>query len=731
MKEIKIENEIDHKVKSDLLNQTSANLLEVPAQENWLKKHALEPFIKSALIEPASVVTQFLPESKQAKIQEEKPRALSTSNMAEGLTEMAFSMAGSALVYGTMAALTKKAGFALAGKSLLDTSMTSALTSNAGSMIAGAAIYDLARKPHEGETRLGNAAAGAVAFAVFGGGHHLIADKGTVIKLASLPLIGAIGGLAQKQTSIGISQQRWLTGAEIEQSAVQGALLNSFMPLASKGISRLLEQSPQKIASIEAQKPQSSLTSPLKSRLDEINRVRTQELLRQSQPLTAENRLRAMEELRERATTVPSIGRGTTAANNVAFIEANKPFTALSRDSVNQGEKTRTDFGLEYKARPTEKITSERRYESITPQIKEARDKLGNTLNSQLDSHDVRELKNALTDLKYFSESTRIPERMRVKTILEINALVSQKAVNTNLSQVDRALLGSDVLKNITLPYSCITQLGGTCIVASYEVRLASLYPDRYANLIRQVATNGTYRALDGSTTHVPSNSISNADTRLSGNHASRLFQVTLPNIAWQASTKRPDGTSVRAGSLVYEMPGTNTYLMDYSSGKRGVPLLDHDNQIINSPYLNAPKQTMINDKIVGHPEIFQITRARLIGERPYERRGSFQYKSQEHLQRFLQEVSEGKRKDARFPLLIDVDADRIQRGLRKTFTGEPAMNHVATLLSYDSKTGKVEMNNTWSRGNGDYLRERAISMEKLWKALPRPKLPDSSEAPN
>lgn len=674
--DFQLEKQIEKQVESDLLSKASANLLELPQQENWLKKHALEPFIRSAVLEPASVITQFAgSHAKDNSSAEQRKKQLSSTNLAEGFTEMAASMAGAALVYGTMAALTKRAGLALAGSGLVDRSITNALTSNVGSMIAGAALYDFARKPHEGETRLGNAASGAVAFAVFAGGHQLVADKGLAIRLASFPLIGAAGGLAQKQTNVGISQQRWLNGAEMEQAAVQGAILNSLMPLASKGISGLLE--------VQAQK----------NLLAESSGAHIDDLMRKARPITAENRRLVMEEL----------GRGRTV-----------PLVAKSPDSGSPSNLS-PEHGHLYKVAPIELATTEGRYQQLTPQIQQARNRLANTLNERLEAYNGRILQDAFTDLKHFSERTQLPERMRVRTILEINAMMRRPEVATNLSQTDRAFLGSDILKNITMPGACINQIGGTCVVASYEVRLASLYPQKYANLIRQVATTGSYRSLDGTVTKIPVNSISNADTRGEGNHANRLFQLTVPNIAWQTATKRPDGASVPAGSLVYEMPGNRTYLMDYSSDKRGVPTLNYHNQIIDHPYLTRSSQALIDDRIVGRSEIFQITRST-----GHDARGTFSYKSFDDLKGFLGEIAEGKRKDARFPLLIDVDADRIQRGLRKTFTGDPEMNHTATLLSYDGKSGKIELNNTWSSGSGDYVSNKAINLEKLWKALPR-----------
>lgn len=706
MKELDVQ--LAQKIKNDVSGFAETNLLEAPEKENWLRKHALEPFVKSAIVEPASVFTQFLPEAYQPNIKETPKPSASSGRLAETLSDITFSMAGAAIVYGGMAVLTKGASASLAEKGFLNRTLATALTNTTGSMVTGAAIYDFARKPHEGETRLGNAASGAAAFAIFGGGHHLTADKGVAIKLAAMPLIGAVGGLVQKQTNVGISQNRLLSGAEVEQAAVQGALLNTLMPLASSGVSKLFAQHQGNRSVADFQK-----TSPeplLKDKAKEVQRSAEQDVLRRALPINPQNRQWAMDELgRGRSVPLVPLKPNSTVSETGVVEIAHPPNSKPTNEAA-------ADLGRHYKIEPTEIVTTERRYVQINASIKTMRDRLANTFNDVLEPGNTKALEITLDSLKLFSENTKIPERMRIRTMLEIEALIRHRNVKTELSQVDRAFIGADVLKNIFMPDVCIRQIGGTCVVASYEVRLASLYPQKYANLIRQVATTGSYRGTDGSITRVPANSISNADTYGEGNHANRLFQVTAPNIAWQNSTQRPDGSSVPAGSVVFEMPGTRTYLMDYSDSKRGVPLLNSRNEIIDSPYMHREHQATIDDKIVGRGEIFQITHSK-----GNDSRGAFTYTSLENLKQFLSDVGQGKRRDTRFPLLIDVDADRIQRGLRKKFEGDPQMNHTATLLSYNEKTGKAELNNTWSAGSGDYVDRKAVTLENLWKALPRP----------
>ncbi len=741
LKELDVQ--IAQKIRNDVSSITEASLLDAPEQENWLKKHALEPFVRSAIVEPASVFTQFLPEAYQPKINEVQKPSASSGRLAENLSDMAFSMAGAAVVYGGMAVLTKGASASLAEKGFLNGTLAAALTNTTGSMITGAAIYDFARKPHQGETRLSNMAAGVTGFAVFGAGNHLIADKGLALKLAALPAIGALGGLAQKQTSIGISESRWLNSLEIEQAAVQGAMLNTMMPLATKGISKLLEQ-------------QQKQSPP-----DTISRETEHDVLRRAIPITAENRKKAIDHLNSGTTApwnapgakglvpevapkeIPQIGpteliiqESTPLKRRV--VPAVKSTESNLKPSVTDSTGTEIPSGAieqpapEVKIRTNEIIRSDKaapaeielvsedfRYRKLTLDIKLTRDRLGTQLFEQLEPRAKGDsLYKTLDFLKSFSEDSRIPEKARVATMREIQKLIEPKTVSTNLSQLDRARIGSDIIDNVRLPDFCIRQLGGTCVIASYEVRLASLYPERYADLIRQVATTGKYQALDGSVTQVPRNSFSNSKTDYVANQASRLFQVTAPNIAWQQSIKRPDGSSVAPGNLIYEMPGKKTFLKDYSTNPKGTALLSAEGKTIDSPHLPREAQTFIDEKIVGRGEIFQITR-----KSAHEVPGNFYYRDMTQLSEFLRDVSQGKRKDARFPLLIDVDANLIQDGIKLKSTAEPVMNHSATILGLNWKNGNIELNNTWSTGNGDFIREKALTVEQLWTVLPRPKL--------
>ncbi|MBX9719929.1 MAG: hypothetical protein K2X81_00915, partial [Candidatus Obscuribacterales bacterium] len=75
-----------------------------------------------------------------------------------------------------------------------------------------------------------------------------------------------------------------------------------------------------------------------------------------------------------------------------------------------------------------------------------------------------------------------------------------------------------------------------------------------------------------------------------------------------------------------------------------------------------------------------------------------------------------------RFPLMISVDGDRLINGANSpTIFRNREGTHLATLMSYDPKTQKVELNNTWG-DEDDFLGDRALSLSQLWEYLPRPK---------
>lgn len=256
------------------------------------------------------------------------------------------------------------------------------------------------------------------------------------------------------------------------------------------------------------------------------------------------------------------------------------------------------------------------------------------------------------------------------------------------------------------------------------KLRLATIYPELYASLIMQVALAGQYRCTNGSMVRYPMNSFSNEKTGEKSNWASRLFQVTAVNIAWQNNTIRPDYLSAEKGALRYELIGDYEVLKDYSvERENGWPVYFYSGSKCTSPALDRDQDSLIDQLITGQKTVIQIC---AYNPRFKGSLGTFVYRSQEELQKFLEYTSTNKlpgvKFPVKFPLKITVDGGRLRSSFSQhTVYGSAVATHEVTIMYYNPSTKKVGLNNTWG-AEKDWTGDHALGIEHLWFILPKPK---------
>lgn len=132
-----------------------------------------------------------------------------------------------------------------------------------------------------------------------------------------------------------------------------------------------------------------------------------------------------------------------------------------------------------------------------------------------------------------------------------------------------------------------------TCALASLEVTAYTRAPEEATKLVSDVLKTGKFTTADGTEVRVDPfslqpelGSLKIDDVALNKHwnptqyrsYASQIFQTTAANIYWQTRTVNPDGESVPAGSLRYELrfdpdKGADStpvgYVVDYSSGSQ------------------------------------------------------------------------------------------------------------------------------------------------------------------
>lgn len=176
---------------------TESNLLQDLSKDHsasaWLAENVLHPFINGT--GAVQIYNNFAKE-KVGPAYVAPAKTLSTEWAVHTLA----SASGAALTY---AVVGKAAGMgmgALSSKLGLEGTAANFMNSQAAANIVGAGLYDFAKAPNPGETRLGNAAGSVAAFAAFGMGNKLIGSsqmfaENAVTRGLGRVAVGAAGGL--------------------------------------------------------------------------------------------------------------------------------------------------------------------------------------------------------------------------------------------------------------------------------------------------------------------------------------------------------------------------------------------------------------------------------------------------------------------------------------------------------------------------------------------------------
>ncbi len=215
----------------------------------WLQGNVLDPAANAVFIEPYNAVAgtinavgqelfkeTFLPKAVPLAVEEAKFGSTQwlVQSVSGGLaTAIPYAIAG------------KFAGCALAGagENLALKGVAASFCKNEiAAQVIGAGVYDGMRDTRPGETRFGNAVAGAASFAVFGIGNHSFQHVSGSAQLFSRLTIGALGATTQTFVSDGISRHRLPTQAELTQSAISGSVMNVALPTVHQTLGKAVDQ---------------------------------------------------------------------------------------------------------------------------------------------------------------------------------------------------------------------------------------------------------------------------------------------------------------------------------------------------------------------------------------------------------------------------------------------------------------------------------------------------------
>lgn len=289
--------------------KNAASLLESDESGNWAKENVLNPFINGTGV--IQLYNNFVSEKKEP-LKVAQAKMLSRDWAVQAVS----SAAGAILPY---ALAGKAAGFALesTGNKLGLQGMAGRFfASETTAQVIGAGLYDFAKSPHKGETRLGNAAGSMVGFGLFSVGNRLVdyklANSATGWNVLGKIGAGAVGGLGSYETSTRVSEQlgeKTDTSWEARTNAmVNGAFLNVAMPLVQKGTTRVIDEL------VHAQSWGKGI--PIARQLDYLG-FKDPELLK----LAKENPLARVKMVED----APQGSRADTHTNTVDFVKSEGP----------------------------------------------------------------------------------------------------------------------------------------------------------------------------------------------------------------------------------------------------------------------------------------------------------------------------------------------------------------------------------------------------------------------
>ncbi len=204
---------------------------------SWAQHNVLDPALNAGPLAIYNVAADVahLPEVHLA-VDEAKP--YSVNWFVQGLSG-GVGAAAPFLLAGAGAGKVFRAADGVLAGTRMGEALSPILTSTRAANIAGAAAFGAMQKPEEGHTRLGNAIGMGLGFMVFDKGNMLSRELPLAQKLIAYPMTGFAGGAVMSEGSQLFSDGKLAPVDKVLQSAVQGMTLNSVIPLAHEGFTRI------------------------------------------------------------------------------------------------------------------------------------------------------------------------------------------------------------------------------------------------------------------------------------------------------------------------------------------------------------------------------------------------------------------------------------------------------------------------------------------------------------
>lgn len=220
-----------------------------PALSTWFAENVINPAVNAGPLGIYNTVAQFTP-LPEAHLKVAPTEAYSRDWFVQGIS----SGVGSALPFMLCAAGTKyamrSADLALSG-TRAGAFLNPLLKSEVAAAVTGASLWGGLQKPHEEQTRLGNALGAGAGFMVFHYGNTLARTLPGAGRAFAYPLTGLAGGATMAEVSSLVSRGKLAPTDQALQSAVQGMAMNVVMPYVQE---RLTKNDSTSVREVEQQR---------------------------------------------------------------------------------------------------------------------------------------------------------------------------------------------------------------------------------------------------------------------------------------------------------------------------------------------------------------------------------------------------------------------------------------------------------------------------------------------
>ncbi len=332
-------------------------------------------------------------------------------------------------------------------------------------------------------------------------------------------------------------------------------------------------------------------------------------------------------------------------------------------------------------------------------------------LESKLPEKDRQRFENDMARFEQRAARQGLSPSEVQKTYQQIERLL--EAREGKVSAERRVQLAEQVMHQLGDPMSISQGMHDTCNVTTVETRTYRNSPAAAAKLVTDVALTGQYTTPMGNKVVLDNNSLI-PDTEARNNppgdgkrsFASQLFQVTAVNLYY--SNRDENGNPTNNSDVHYTQ--NPNYPKGGKTGERlyhtktNKDVTDENNKPVDSPWITTWGLQDICNRIAGKTESGLV-----LANTEYERAnkpGYTNFSSERELGDRLSKLQ----KNGQLPVILEVD------------TRNPPFNdpnggcHVVTIRAYSPETGRVLVDNQWSRNS-----HRTYSLHEVYQATRQP----------